>query len=193
MAGLASEVFLEIGECTDAHAGTWGKPYLGGDNDTKIDLKMGKASESTFLFKVKSYTQSLTRAGDVSGSMDSFGKAQTGVVSLDIESTAIDLDELVSAFFGKDGHHNLVNWHIHACREYHPSKGKTQETHHWWTLSGSEGYILTLAESGGSAGDMLSMVLSADRMCWTDFDGIKDGKQMMKRSHTKDVRPMPEA
>lgn len=190
MAGMASEIFLEIGECSDDKSGKWGKLYLGGDNDSNLDLlAKSKSSKTTQLFKVSNYQHNLARRGAMGGSMDSFSKPEISSVNMTIDASTVDLDELINAFFGQNSQSNLVNFHLHCFREYHPNKGKDQARHHWWTLSGWEGYIQNLAESGGPSGDIISFSLTADRWRWTDWDGPKgEGMAEMIRSHTEPVK-----
>lgn len=193
MAGLESEVFLEIGACTNSETGAWGKVFYGAQNGSKFDTAPTSSHQpkTSTLFRVKNYNHSVSRKGSGMGSMQSIGDAAIGLVTLELDATDIDIDEMIQAFGaweeGDGVDTNIVNFHVHCFREYHPNPSKPQEKHHWWTLSGWVGHIVSLNESAGEDGDQLQLVLSAEHWRFTDWDGPDgEGKMPIDKSISGD-------
>ncbi|MBW2734950.1 MAG: hypothetical protein JRH20_21410 [Deltaproteobacteria bacterium] len=182
MATASSEVFLEIGECKDKEAGTWGQPYLGGDNGSKYTLaggSSGQVSDTKFLFRLQSYGRTFLRSGGVDGSKTA-GRPDALPVGVHFECNHTPVFNLIQAFFGESTD-NLINFHIHLFREFSGSNTNKRERHiHIKTISGWAGRITQVNHSVGGGGDEMYLSLAADRWRESIWKSAKTGSKIVR-------------
>lgn len=187
---------LIVGYCKDLKTGDWnGKPA---EFESIERVELGKKCEikkdnfytqTGGMHPVLAWTESLGVEGMGSRAPGELDSPKPGITVVTLNSRMVPMGKFYEAFTGctkEKG--NLINFKLFFFRTKNPQdKGGQEFLHHWFTITGIAGRIVSLHP----AGNEVQMAFQPNRISYYDHDTNCGGKLGWDAPTGDGLKPMP--